>query len=236
VCPDPAFPFLPSKRRHGSTGLAPRKVLKTTPASAVGAALGHAGRLASTQDAPKQGARAARVAVGRAPEADPSVEAVVVPRETAGAGATLSSPDVLPTPAPTSAEAIVVLAVEPPVVTNAEMVEAPLLEAGDRKPTPLAEEVPDAPTAGGADALEEGGAEPRPVLGSGDFVLARRDPNERRGQAFQFWTRGASKPLFILDDEREEQSQDELRECAEATMWLLRSTMEVLSRDVPRIL
>jgi hypothetical protein len=174
--------------------------------------------------------------VGRAPEADPSVEAVVVPRETAGAGATLSSPDVLPTPAPTSAEAIVVLAVEPPVVTNAEMVEAPLLEAGDRKPTPLAEEVPDAPTAGGADALEEGGAEPRPVLGSGDFVLARRDPNERRGQAFQFWTRGASKPLFILDDEREEQSQDELRECAEATMWLLRSTMEVLSRDVPRIL
>jgi hypothetical protein len=37
------------------------------------------------------------------------------------------------------------------------------------------------------------------------------------------------KPLFVLDDEREEQSRDELRECAEATM-------EVLSRDVPRIL
>jgi hypothetical protein len=88
----------------------------------------------------------------------------------------------------------------------------------------------------GVDALEEGGAEPRPVLGSGDLVLARRDHNERRGQALQFWTRGASKPLFVLDDEREEQSRDELRECAEAAIGSLRSTMEVLSRNVPRIL
>jgi hypothetical protein len=81
-----------------------------------------------------------------------------------------------------------------------------------------------------------GGAEPRPVLGSGDLVPARRGPNERCGQALRFWTRGASKPLFVLDDEREEQSRDELRECAEATMGSLRSTLEVLSRDVPRIL
>jgi hypothetical protein len=188
------------------------------------------------QDAPKQGAQAAQVAVGRAPEADLSVEAAAVPRETAGAAVALSPPDVLPTPAPASAEAVVVLAVEPPVAANAEMAEVPLLEAGDRKPTPLVEEVPDAPTAGGVDALEEGGAEPRPVLGSGDLVLAQRDPNERRGQALRFWTRGASKPLFILDDEREERSRDELRECAEATMGSLRSTLEVLSMDVPRIL
>jgi hypothetical protein len=174
--------------------------------------------------------------VGRAPEADPSVEAVVVPRGTAGAAAALSPPDVLPTPAPASAEASAVLAMEPPIATDAEMAEVPLLEAGDRKPAPLAEEVPDAPTAGGADAMEEGGAEPRPVLGSGDLVLARCDPNEQRGQALQFWTRGASKPLFVLDDEREEQSRDELRECAEATMGSLRSTLEVFSRDVPRIL
>jgi hypothetical protein len=172
--------------------------------------------------------------VGRAPEADPSVEAAVVPRKTAGVAAALSPPDVLPAPA--AAEAVAVLAVKPPVAADAEMVEAPLLEAGNRKPAPLAEEVPDAPTAGGADALEEGGAEPRPVLGSGDLVLARCDPNERRGQALRFWTHGASKPLFVLDDEREEQSRDELRECVEATMGSLRSTMEVLSRDVPRIL
>jgi hypothetical protein len=83
--------------------------------------------------------------------------------------------------------------------------------------------------------LEEGGAEPRPVLGSGDLVLARRSPSERH-QPLRFWARGASKPLFVLDDEREEQSWDELRERAEATVGSLRSTLEVLSRDVPRIL
>jgi hypothetical protein len=126
------------------------------PASAAGASPGLAGRLASTQDAPMQGARAAQVAVGRAPEADPSVEVVVVPRGTAGAAAALSPSVVLPTPAPASAEADAVLAVEPPVAADAEMAEVPLLEVGDRKPAPLAGEVPDAPTAGGADALEEG--------------------------------------------------------------------------------
>lgn len=162
--------------------------------------------------------------MGQAPEADPSVEAAIVPRETAGAAAASSPLDVLSA-----------LAVEPPVTADAEMAEAPLLEAGDREPAPLAEEVPGAPTAGGADAMEEGGAEPRPVLGSGNLVLAQRSPNERC-QCLRFWTRGASKPLFVLDDEREEQSWDELRECAEATVGSLRSTLEVLSRDVPRIL
>jgi hypothetical protein len=173
--------------------------------------------------------------VGRAPEADPSVEAVVVSRETAGVATASSPPDVLPALAPASAEAVAILAVEPPIAADAEMAEAPLLKAGDRKPAPLAEEVPDAPTAGGADALEEGGTEPQPVLGSGDLVLARRSPNERC-QSLRFWTRGASEPLLVLDDEREEQSWDELRECAKATMGSLRSTLEVLSRDVPRIL
>jgi hypothetical protein len=153
----------------------------TVPASAAGAAPGHAGRLASTQDAPKWGAQAARVAVGRAPQADPSVEATVLPGETAGAAAALSPPDMLSAPAPASAEAVAVLPMEPPIAADAEMAEAPLLEVDDWKPTSLAEEVPDAPIAGGPDALEEGGAEPRPVLGSGDLILARRDPNERRG-------------------------------------------------------
>jgi hypothetical protein len=89
-----------------------------------------------------------------------------VPRETAGAATASSPPDVLPALAPASAEAVAVLAVEPPVATDAEMAEVLLLKAGDRKPAPLAEEVPNAPTAGGADGLEEGGAEPRPVLGA----------------------------------------------------------------------
>jgi hypothetical protein len=104
-----------------------------------------------------------------------------VPGETAGAAAALSPPDVLPAPAPASAEAITVLPVEPPVTVDAEMAEVPLLEVGDRKLASLAEGVPDASTAGGPDALEEGGAEPRPVLGSDDLIHARRDPNERRG-------------------------------------------------------
>jgi hypothetical protein len=174
--------------------------------------------------------------MGRAPQADPSVEAAVVPGEAAGAATALSPPDMLPAPTPASAEAVAVLPVEPPVAADAEMAEVPLLEVGDRKPTSLAEGVPDASTAGGPDALEEGGTELWPVLGSGDLIPARRDPNERRGQALRFWTHGASKPLFVLDDEREEQSRDELREYAEAAMGSLRSTMEILSRDVPRIL
>jgi hypothetical protein len=174
--------------------------------------------------------------VGRAPQADPSVKATIVPGENAGATAALGPPDVLSVPAPASAEAVAVLLVEPPVVADAEMAEASLLEVGDQKPPPLAEEVPDAPTAGGPDALEERGAEPWPVVGSGDLILTRRDPNERCGEALRFWSRGASKPLFVLDDVREVQSRDELRECAETAMGSLRSTMEVLSRNVPRIL
>jgi hypothetical protein len=178
-----------------------------------------------------------------------------MPGEAAGVAAALSPPDVLPAPAPAPAEAVVVLPVEPPVAADAGMVVVPLLEVvsdlpslghkegaaavaevGDQKPASLAEGVPDASTAGGPDALEEGGAEPRPVLGSGDLIPARRDPNEWRGQVLRFWTRDASKPLFVLDDEWEEQSRDELREYAEAAMGSLRSTMEILSRDVLSVL
>jgi hypothetical protein len=79
-----------------------------------------------------------------------------VPGETTGAAAALSPSDMLPAPAPASAEAVVILPVEPPVAADAEMAEAPLLEVGDRKPASLAEEVPDASTAGGRDALGEG--------------------------------------------------------------------------------
>jgi hypothetical protein len=212
VCPDPVLPFLPSKRRHDSTGLVPQKVLTTASASAASVAPGLAGQLASSQDAPHRGAQAAQVAVGRALEADPSIEAAVVPRETTGTAVASSPPDVLPALAPAAAEAIAVLAVEPPVAADAEMAEAPLL-----------------------DASEEGGAELRPVLGSGNLVLVRRSPDGRR-QSLRFWTSGASDPLFVLDDEREEQSWDGLRECAEATVGSLRSTLEVLYRDVPKIL
>jgi hypothetical protein len=150
--------------------------------------------------------------VGRAPEADSSVEAAIVLRETAGTDAASSPPDVLPVLAPASAEAVAVLAVESPVAADTEMAEASL-----------------------PDASEEGGAESQPVLGSGSLIPARRSPDGRR-QSLRFWTRGALDPLFVLDDELEEQSWDGLRECAEATVGSLRSTLKVLCRDVPKIL
>jgi hypothetical protein len=84
-------------------------------------------------------------------------------------------------------------------------------------------------------ASEEGGAGPRPVPSSGSLVPARRSSEGQR-QLLRFRTRGASDPLFVLDDEREEQSWDGLRECAEATVGSLRSTLEVLCRDIPKIL
>jgi hypothetical protein len=99
------------------------------PASAAGAAPGSVGRLASTQGALKQGVQAAQVSMGQAPEADPFIEAAVVPRETAGAAAASSPPDVLPALAPASAEAVAALAVEPPVAADVEMAETPLLDA-----------------------------------------------------------------------------------------------------------
>jgi hypothetical protein len=174
-----------------------------------------------------------------------------------------SPPDVLPAPASTPAEAVADLPMEPPVVADVGMAEAPPLEVvpdlpslghkeraaaiakvGDRRPASLAEGrpststamVPNASTAGGPDALEEGHAEPRPVLGSSDLIPVRRNLNEWCGQALRFWSCGASEPLFLLNDEREEQSRDELREYAEAAMGSLRSTMEILSRNVSRVL
>jgi hypothetical protein len=104
--------------------------------------------------------------VGRAPQADPSAEAAVVPGETTGAAATFTPPDVLPTPAPASAEAIAVLPVGPSVAADAEMAEVLLPEVGDQRPAPLVEEVLDAPTAGGADALEEGAQNRGPSWGA----------------------------------------------------------------------
>jgi hypothetical protein len=150
--------------------------------------------------------------VERAPEAGSSVEAAVALGEAAGAAMALGPLDMLPVLAPAAAEAVAVLAVEPPVAADAEMAEASLLGAS-----------------------EEGGAGPRPVPSSGSLVPARRSPEGRR-QLLRFRTRGASDPLFVLDDEREEQSWDGLRECAEATVGSLRSTLEILCRDVPKFL
>jgi hypothetical protein len=129
-----------------------------------------------------------------------------------------------------------------PVLGHEEWATA-VVEVGDRRPATSAEGRPststamvsDASTVGGPDALVEGRAELRPVLGSSSLIPVQRNPNEWRGQPFRFWSRGASEFLLFLNDEREEQSRNELREHAEAAMRSLRLTMEVLSRDVPRV-
>jgi hypothetical protein len=150
--------------------------------------------------------------VERAPEAGSSVEAAVTLGEAAGTAVASGPPDMLPALAPAAAEAVAVLAVERPVAADAEMAEVSLLGAS-----------------------EEGGVGPRPVPLSGSLVPARQSSEGRR-QLLQFRTREASDPFFVLDDEREEQSWDELRECAEATVGSLRSSLEVFCRDVPKIL
>jgi hypothetical protein len=150
--------------------------------------------------------------VERAPEAGSSVEAVVALGEAASVAVASGPPDMLSALAPAAAEAVAVLAVERPVATDAEMAEASLLGAS-----------------------EEGGVGPRPVPSSGSLVPTRRSSEGRR-QLLRFWTREASDPFFVLDDEREEQSWDELCECAEATVGSLRSSLEVFCRDVPKIL
>jgi hypothetical protein len=121
-------------------------------------------------------------------------------------------PDMLPALAPAAAETVAFLAVERPVAFDAEMAEASLHGAS-----------------------EEGGAGPRPVPLSSSLVPARRSSEGWR-QLLRFRTREASDPFFVLDDEREEQSWDELRECAEATVGSLRSSLEVFCRDVSKIL
>ena len=82
--------------------------------------------------------------------------------EATGAAVASDPPGMLPALAPAAAEAVAVLAVEPPIAADVEMAEASLLGAS-----------------------EEGGAEPRPVPLSGSLVAARRSSEGRR-QLLQF--------------------------------------------------
>jgi hypothetical protein len=67
--------------------------------------------------------------MGQAPEADSSIEAVVTLGEATGAAVASGPPDMLQALA--AAEAVAILAVEPPVAADAEMVEASLLGASE---------------------------------------------------------------------------------------------------------
>jgi hypothetical protein len=135
--------------------------------------------------------------MGQVPQADPSVGAAIVSGETADAAP--GPPDLLPAPTSTPAGAVADSPAEPPVASDVGMVEVPPLVVvpdlpvlgheeraaavagvGDWRPATLAEGRPnmsttmvsDALTSGGLDALEEGRAEPRPILGSNGLIPA----------------------------------------------------------------
>jgi hypothetical protein len=212
ICPGRDFSFSLSKRSHGLSDLAPRKALRTTPACAASAAPGLAVQPTFSQGAPPQGARAAPVTMERVPEAGSSAEAAIVIGEAADADVALCPPDVPAMPAPAATEVAAVPVGGRSVAADVETAEASALGAS-----------------------EEGGMETRSVPLGGSLVAVRRISEGRR-QLLRFWTREASNPVFVLDDEREDQSWDELRERAEATVGSLRLSLEVFCRDVPKIL
>jgi hypothetical protein len=185
-----------------------------------------------------------------------------MPGEVADEAATLSPSDLLPAPASTPTGVVADSPAEPPVAADVGMVEAPppvvipdlpvlgheeraavIAEVSDRRPATSGEgrpststaAVPDASAAGGPDALVEGRVEPWSVLGGGGLTSAQLNPNEWGGQPLRFWSRDTSDPLLSLNDKLEEKSQDSFREYTEAAIRSLRSTMEILSRDVPRV-
>jgi hypothetical protein len=200
----------------------------------------------------------------QASPADPPAGAAIMPGEAADVVAASSPADLLPAPVSTPVGVVADSPAEPPVAADVGMVEAPppvvipdlpvlsheeraavVAEVNDRRPATLAKgrpststaAAPDASAAGGPDALVEGRAEPWPVLGSSSLIPVQLNPNEWCGQPLLFWSRATSdsEPLLSLNDELEERSRDNFREYTEAAMRSLRSTMEILSRDVPRV-
>ena len=206
------FFLLSSKRSHGQTDLAPRKALKTAPDCVASAAPDLVILPTLSRGTSPQGARASPVSEERAPEVGSSAEAAIVVEEAADANVALSPPVVPAMPAPATAEVVAVPVGERPVAASVGMADA------------------SAPS-----ASEEVGVDARSVQPGGSLIAVRRSPEARR-LLLRFRTREASDPVFVLDDEQEDQSWDELRERAEATVGSLRSSLEVFCRDVPKIL
>jgi hypothetical protein len=169
--------FIFSKRSHGQTDLAPRKALKTAPDCAASAIPPTLSR-----GALPPGARASPISEERAPKAGSSAEAAIVVEEAADAHAALSSPVVLVMPAPATAEVAAVPVEGRPVAASAGM-------AGASAPQ----------------TSEEVGAVAQSVQPGDSLIAVRRSPEARR-PLLRFRTREASDPVFVLDDEQEDQS------------------------------
>jgi hypothetical protein len=182
-----------------------------------------------------------------------------MPGEAIDVVAASSPPALLSAPTSIPARVVADLPAEPPVASDVEMAEVPpppapsvlvipdppifdheegatvVAEVGERRHVTLAEERPDASTAGGPDASAAGRAEPWPIVGSSGLIPTQLNPNEWGGQPLLFWGRDTSEPLLALNDELEEKLRDNFREYNEAAMRSLRMTMEILSKDVPRV-
>jgi hypothetical protein len=182
ICLDRDFPFFLSKRSHGQTDLAPRKALKTAPACAASTAPGLVVQPTLSQGASPQGARAAPVAGEQVPEAGSSAEAAIVIGEAADADVVPSPPVVPAMLAPTATEVAAVPVGERLVAAGVEMADA------------------SAPS-----ASKGVGVDTRSVQPGGSLIAVRRSPGARR-QLLRFRTREASDPVFVLDDEQEDQS------------------------------
>jgi hypothetical protein len=150
--------------------------------------------------------------VEQVPEAGSFAEAAIVIGEAADADMVLSPPDVPTTPAPAATEVAPAPVGERSVAADVETADASALGASD-----------------------EGGVETQSVPPGGSLVAVRQSSEGRR-KLLRFRTREASDLVFVLDDEREDQSWDELHKCAEATVGSLRSSLEVFCRDIPKIL
>jgi hypothetical protein len=120
--------------------------------------------------------------VERVPEAGSSAEAAIVLEEAADADVAPAPSDVPVVLAPVATEAAAVPVGERPVAADTETAEASALGAS-----------------------EEEGVETRSVPPGGSLVAVWRGSEGRR-QLLRFRTREASDPVFVLDDEREEQS------------------------------
>jgi hypothetical protein len=200
--------------------------------------------------------------MGQASQVEPPVGATIVSGEVVDAATASCPPVLLTTPASIPAGAIADSSAEPPATADVEMAGAPLpsvtpdlpifdhekgvavvAEVSERRLVTLAEERPDTSTAiapnastvGGLSASVTGRTEPWPVLGSSGLIPTQLNPNEWCGQPLLFWSRDTSKPLLSLNDELEEQLRGNFREYTEAAMRSLQTTMEILSRDVPRV-
>jgi hypothetical protein len=199
--------FISSKRSHGQTDLAPRKALKTAPDCVASAIQPTLPRGTSPQ-----GARASPISEERAPEAGSSAEAAIVVEEAADAHVALRSPVVPVMPAPATVEVAAVPVEGRPVAASVGTADASAPKTS-----------------------EEVGVDAQSVQPGDSLIAVRRSPETRR-PLLRFRTREASDPVFVLDDEQEDQSWGELHECAEATVGSLRSSLEVFCRDIPKIL